>query len=83
MTAQNVSGLDYKGSYLNYYIGNSVVLVPVYGDENDAPALDILADLYQGREIVPINVTALYQYGGMLHCVTQQQPLSYPQQTES
>lgn len=75
MTAQNAKGVEYKGSYLNYYIGNEVVLVPVYGDANDAPALEILSGLYEGRKIVPIDVTALYQYGGMLHCVTQQQPV--------
>lgn len=74
MTAENVKGLDYKGSYLNYYVGNDVVLLPVYGDVNDKAAEQILSELYEGREIVPIDVTALYQYGGMLHCVTQQQP---------
>lgn len=74
MTADNVEGLDYKGSYLNYYVGNRVVLLPVYGDRNDAIAIEILSELYAGREIVPIDVTALYQYGGMLHCITQQQP---------
>lgn len=74
MTSKNVSGLDYKGSYLNYYVGNEVVLVPVYGDTNDAVAVEILSELYNNREIVPVDVTALYQYGGMLHCVTQQQP---------
>ncbi|WP_315078161.1 agmatine deiminase family protein [uncultured Clostridium sp.] len=31
---------------------------------------------YEDRKIIPINVTSLYQYGGMLHCVTQQQPLN-------
>lgn len=74
MTDQNVQELDYKGSYLNYYIGNEVVLLPVYYDQNDAVAEDILSELYPDKEIVPIDVTALYQYGGMLHCVTQQQP---------
>ena len=74
MTERNVSGLDYKGSYLNYYVGNDVLLLPIYGDANDELAIEILADLYEYNEIVPIDVTALYRYGGMLHCVTQQQP---------
>lgn len=74
MTAHNAQGVEYKGSYLNYYIGNEVILVPVYDDDNDELALKILAELYKGRKIVPIDVTALYQYGGMLHCITQQQP---------
>lgn len=74
LTAENVRGLDYKGSYLNYYVGNDVVLLPVYGDESDVHAAEIIGGLYKGRKIVPIDVTALYKYGGMLHCVTQQQP---------
>ncbi|BDZ30287.1 agmatine deiminase family protein [Lactiplantibacillus sp. WILCCON 0030] len=74
MTAKNVRGLDYQGSYLNYYVGNEVVLVPTYHDKNDRVALQILSQLYPQRKIVGIDVTALYQYGGMLHCVTQQQP---------
>lgn len=74
MTSKNAKGLKYKGSYLNYYVGNRVVLMPIYGDTNDAVAIKILSQLYKDREIVPIDVTALYPYGGMLHCVTQQQP---------
>ncbi|MFC6260556.1 agmatine deiminase family protein [Levilactobacillus fujinensis] len=74
MTAKKVRGLDYKGSYLNYYVGNDVVLVPTYHDKNDQTALKIFGRLYPDRKIVGIDVTALYQYGGMLHCVTQQQP---------
>lgn len=76
LTEKNVPGLDYKGSYLNYYIGNQVVLVPVYDDDNDELALEILAGLYPKRKIVPIIVNELFQYGGMLHCVTQQQPVA-------
>lgn len=76
LTKKNVNGLDYKGSYLNYYIGNKVVLVPVYDDENDDVALEIISELYPKSKIVPISVNALFQYGGMIHCVTQQQPVS-------
>lgn len=75
LTSKNVEGLEYKGSYLNYYIGNEVILLPVYNDVNDEVAIGILSELYEDREIIPIDVTNLYQHGGMLHCVTQQQPL--------
>lgn len=74
LTKNNVSGLDYKGSYLNFYLGNEVLLLPVYGDENDEPVTAQMKQLYPDHEIVPINVTALYKNGGMLHCVTQQEP---------
>lgn len=74
LTEKNVTDLDYKGSYLNFYIGNDVVLLPVYQDNNDKTAIEIIQKLYPDKKIVPIDVTALYKYGGMLHCVTQQQP---------
>lgn len=76
MTSKNVKGLAYKGSYLNYYIGNEVILLPIYNDVNDEIAIEILSELYEGKKIVPIDVTTLYQYGGMLHCITQQQPIN-------
>jgi agmatine deiminase len=66
--------LDYKGSYVNYYIGNKVVLVPNYSDPNDAAANRMIQSLYPTRRVVGIDVRNLYENGGMIHCVTQQQP---------
>ncbi len=66
--------LWYKGSYINYYIANTVVLVPNYDDENDAVANAIIQKLYPTRIVVGIDVRNLYENGGMIHCVTQQQP---------
>ena len=45
----------------------------VYGDVNDEIALDIIAELYPTREAVGINCLDLALFGGMVHCVTQQQ----------
>ncbi|NRF37714.1 agmatine/peptidylarginine deiminase [Pedobacter foliorum] len=66
--------LGYKGSYVNYYIGNKKVLVPNYNDPNDAVANKIIQSLYPDRTVVGIDVRDLYANGGMIHCVTQQQP---------
>ena len=66
--------LEDYGCYLNYYVGNEVVLVPIYGDVNDQVAMDIIADLYPTRKVVGINCMNLALFGGMVHCVTQQQP---------
>lgn len=66
--------LEDYGCYLNYYVGNEVVLVPIYGDVNDQVALDIIAGLYPTRQVVGINCLELALFGGMVHCVTQQQP---------
>lgn len=66
--------LGYQGSYINYYITNDKVLVPVYNDPNDALAINIIQSLYPNRKAVGIDVRNLYEHGGMIHCVTQQQP---------
>lgn len=66
--------LGYKGSYVNYYVANGVVLVPNYNDPNDAVANGIIQSLYPGRTAIGIDVRNLYENGGMVHCVTQQQP---------
>ncbi|MEA3446627.1 MAG: agmatine deiminase family protein [Bacteroidota bacterium] len=86
LTANNVvttwgQNLGYKGGYVNYYIGNTAVLVPSYNDPNDATAISILQTLYPSRTVVGIDVRNLYYGGGMVHCVTQQQP--YYQNTVS
>lgn len=67
--------LDYKGSYCNYYIANTVILVPNYNDPNDDAANAILQSLYPNKTVIGIDVRNLYENGGMIHCVTQQQPV--------
>lgn len=79
LTANNVittygKNLGYKGSYCNYYVGNNKVLVPNYNDSNDAIANAIIQNLYPTRTVVGIDCRNLYEQGGMVHCVTQQQP---------
>jgi agmatine deiminase len=60
--------------YANFYIANQAVLVPVYGDINDARAKSILAEHFPDREIIGLPANVLADMGGMMHCVTQQQP---------
>lgn len=79
MTKENVvttygKDLGFKGSYVNYYIANTTVLVPNYNDPNDAMANMLIQSLYPTRKVVGIDVRNLYENGGMIHCVTQQQP---------
>ncbi|WP_205195463.1 agmatine/peptidylarginine deiminase [Chitinophaga sp. Cy-1792] len=64
-----------KASYINYYIANRVVLVPNYNDPNDAVAMGIIQQLYPDKKVVGIDCRNLFANGGMIHCVTQQQPL--------
>ena len=61
-------------TYANYYVANGVVLLPVYGCANDAVAKGIIAEHFPGREIIGLPAQVLAELGGMMHCVTQQQP---------
>ena len=75
VSTTNGTNLGYKGSYVNYYIANNKILVPNYNDPNDATANAIIQTLYPNRIVVGIDVRNLYENGGMIHCVTQQQPM--------
>jgi agmatine deiminase len=76
VVTQTGIALGFKGSYINYYVANNRVLVPNYSDPNDAIANAAIGALYPGRTVVGIDVRNLYENGGMVHCVTQQQPVA-------
>ena len=66
--------LGYKGGYVNYYIANTVVLVPNYNDTQDGIANAIIQELYPEKEVIGIDSRNMLANGGMVHCITQQQP---------
>ena len=67
-------GQRLPASYANFYVANSVVLVPTFNDPNDRVALGILSELFAGRTVVGIHAVDLVWGFGTLHCLTQQQP---------
>mgnify|MGYP003645475766 CR=1 FL=1 len=62
-------------SYANFYIGNTVVLMPAFDDPNDAINVKILSKAFPGRRIVPIDCRDLVLGLGTFHCLTQQVPM--------
>lgn len=64
-------------SYANFYIANKLVLVPTFNDSNDRIALNTLARLFPGREVVGIPCRDLVLGLGTIHCMTQQQPSAH------
>jgi agmatine deiminase len=61
-------------SYANFYIANSVVLVPQYGDRNDDRALSTIERFFPARRTIGIDCRELIWGLGAFHCLTQQQP---------
>jgi len=67
-------GLRLPASYANFYIANTVVLLPAYHDTNDAWAASVLKEAFPTRKIVSIDCRELIWGLGAFHCLTQQQP---------
>ena len=67
-------GQQLPASYANFYIGNTVVLVPTFNDPHDREALTTLAGLFPSRQVVGIHAVDLVLGLGTLHCMTQQEP---------
>jgi agmatine deiminase len=72
-----VAGEPVAVSYLNLYLCNGAVIVPVTGAASDSDALAIIAEAYPGRDVVPVPGAVLAYGGGGPHCITQQVPIRH------
>lgn len=61
-------------SYMNFLITNNAIILPQYGDENDALAVQQAQEMFPGYTIEPVMTTEVAYGGGNIHCITQQQP---------
>ncbi len=88
MTREESGGIDYDedaqprnagdrlaGSYVNFYIANGGVVVPLFNDKNDAPAMKLITEVFADRKVVGVQGREILLGGGCVHCITLQQPL--------
>ena len=72
------AGSRMAGSYVNFYVGNGIVVMPLLDPATDEAAREILAGLFPGRRVVGVPGREILLGGGNIHCITQQQPAGRP-----
>ena len=61
--------------YLNFYVGNNFVVIPVTGHEADNDMVQMIGEYFPGRDMVPLEIGRILAVGGGgIHCITQQVP---------
>jgi agmatine deiminase len=69
-------GRRLTASYINFYLANGAIIVPIFGDPADAAAFHAIQAAFPDRQIVEVEAADLIYGGGGIHCITQQQPKS-------
>ncbi len=73
-TRPRQAGDRMAGSYVNFYIANRRVVMPLLDPLLDARVLRLLRRLFKGREVVGVPAREILLGGGNIHCITQQLP---------
>lgn len=61
-------------SYMNFYIANNSVAVPLYGTSQDEAAVEKIQQIFSTRKVVGLPSKHILTGGGSFHCITQQEP---------
>ena len=61
-------------SYVNFYIANGGIVMPLFDDPHDRTAMDLLNRLFMDRKVVGVRSREILLGGGNIHCITQQVP---------
>jgi agmatine deiminase len=67
-------GVRLAASYVNFYMANGGIVMPVFDDLRDNDALALVQSVFPDRTILPVKAREILLGGGNIHCITQQQP---------
>jgi agmatine deiminase len=73
-TKERLTGSRLAGSYVNFYLANGRLVMPLLDERTDAEAAAILAATFPDREVVGVPAREILLGGGNIHCITQQVP---------
>jgi agmatine deiminase len=68
------AGKRLAGSYVNFYLANGAVIVPLLDAATDSRALRALRRIFPRRRVLGIPAREILLGGGNIHCITQQVP---------
>jgi agmatine deiminase len=87
MTAREASGIQRKrgsharvagwrlaGSYVNFYLANGGLVMPLLDPRTDRAAARMLKRVFPDRKVVGVPAREILLGGGNIHCITQQVP---------
>ncbi|MEP7203147.1 MAG: agmatine deiminase family protein [Ilumatobacteraceae bacterium] len=72
-TVTHVDGDIVDWTYINHYVCNGAVILCSFDDPRDQDAAATLRKLYPSREVMLVDARPIFQCGGGIHCITQQQ----------
>ena len=61
-------------SYMNFYICNKIILLPIFKVKEDKKAIKIFKKYFKSKKIETIDCSKLIWGFGAIHCMTQQEP---------
>jgi len=68
------AGARLAASYVNFYLANSAVIMPLLDARTDRAAATRLKRLFPTRRVIGVPAREILLGGGNIHCITQQVP---------
>ena len=68
-------GQRLAGSYVNFYIANGGIVMPLLDARTDREAVTKVKRLFPDRRVIGVPAREVLLGGGNIHCITQQVPM--------